>query len=368
MTWRRRRSPDQVELSIERVATLTQRVAVLLSAGVSPVSVWGYLDVASVTDATEKADRAAMADVADMADMTDMASMANITRVPQPSARRRPGRRRTAPAEEGERAVVQAAARAGHRGESVADAIAAAAMHLDEQSATSWRGIAAAWSVATAAGAPLSSCLRNLAESFRELGQVERELEVALAGPRSTARMVMWLPAIGIVLGILMGFNVLGTLLTTAPGLFCLAAGGVLMVGGARWNRGLVRAAGQRPATPGLECDLMAIAMSGGGSLAGARELAHNVAARFGIATARSDIVIQSVLDLSERAGVPAAELLRSEAAHQRLIARTEGQRKAATLAVTLMLPLGLCILPSFMLVGVAPLLISIVSSTFDAL
>jgi tight adherence protein B len=170
-----------------------------------------------------------------------------------------------------------------------------------------------------------------------------------------------------------MGFDTLGTLLTTVPGLFCLGTGALLMLVGARWNRGLVRRAGDGAVTPGLDLDLMAIAMSGGGSLSRARELVDAVILRFDIAESAPQSVqpssaLQAVLDLSERAGVPAAELLRSEAEHARLVARTDGQRRAATLAVTLMLPLGLCILPAFMLVGVAPLLISVVSSTFGSL
>ena len=227
--------------------------------------------------------------------------------------------------------------------------------------------------MATQSGAPLSRCLRDLAVSFRELGQLQRDVEVALAGPRATARMVMGLPVIGILLGMLMGFDTLGTLLTTVPGLLCLGAGSLLMFVGARWNRGLVRRAGDRAVAPGLELDLMAIAMSGGGSLSRARELVDAVTIRFDIVAsetvaAESGGALVAVLELSERAGVPAAELLRSEAEHARLVARTDGQRRAASLAVTLMLPLGLCILPAFMLVGVAPLLISVVSSTFGSL
>ena len=273
----------------------------------------------------------------------------------------------------GDEAILHAAARAGPRGESVADALASAAAESDAQAAASWRGIAAAWHVATAAGAPLSRCLRDLAVSFRELGQLQRDVEVALAGPRATARMVMGLPVIGVILGMLMGFDTLGTLLTTVPGLLCLGAGVVLMLGGARWNGVLVRRAGDGAVTPGLELDLMAIAMAGGGSLSRARELVDGAVIRFEIGQSEPEAVesgraLQAVLELAERAGVPAAELLRSEAEHARLVARTDGQRRAATLAVTLMLPLGVCILPAFMLVGVAPLLISVVSSTFGSL
>ena len=55
---------------------------------------------------------------------------------------------------------------------------------------------------------------------------------------------------------------------------------------------------------------------------------------------------------------------MRSGADGARRAARSAGERKAATLAVTLMLPLGLCILPAFMLLAVAPLMLSVVSST----
>ena len=321
----RLRSTKPAQLPIERVAALAQRLAVLLGAGVSPLTVWSYLTHAGSAGAP------------------------------------------------GDAAIIHAAARAGPRGESVADAIASAAAESDAQAAASWRGIAAAWDVATAAGAPLSRCLRDLAVSFRELGQLQRDVEVALAGPKATARMVMGLPVIGILLGMLMGFDTIGTLLTSLPGLFCLGAGMLLMLGGARWNRALVRRAGVGTVTPGLELDLMAIAMSGGGSLSRARELVDGAILRFDIgqresASAGSSGALQAVLELAERAGVPAAELLRSEAEHARLVARTDGQRRAETLAVTLMLPLGLCILPAFMLVGVAPLLISVVSSTFGSL
>ncbi|MEQ1735248.1 MAG: type II secretion system F family protein, partial [Rhodoglobus sp.] len=72
----------------------------------------------------------------------------------------------------------------------------------------------------------------------------------------------------------------------------------------------------------------------------------------------------EGVLELSRRAGVPAGELLRSEADEVRRAARFEAQEKAARLGVRLMLPLGLCILPAFMALGVVPLLITVVSST----
>ena len=122
---------------------------------------------------------------------------------------------------------------------------------------------------------------------------------------------------------------------------------------------------------PGLELELTAIGMTGGGSLDGARRTARQGAERFGLRGAgagdtATDAVIDRVLALSARAGVPAAELLRSEAEQLRRDARTSGRQRAETLAVTLMLPLGVCVLPAFMLVGVAPLLLSVLSATLS--
>ena len=73
------------------------------------------------------------------------------------------------------------------------------------------------------------------------------------------------------------------------------------------------------------------------------------------------------MLLLSRRAGAPAGLLLRSDAREMRLEARSAAQAAAARLGVTLMLPLGVCVLPAFLVVGVVPLVVSLVSSTTGA-
>jgi len=321
-----------VDPPIEGVAAVAQRLAVLLTAGVSPVSAWTYL----LPDDTSGA----------ASGVTSGVASGGVA----PSAAR----------------VVRAAAAAGRGGGSIADAVAAEAHAIGGQGGDAWLGLAAAWAVATQAGAPLAACLRELAGSFRDVGQVHRDLAVALAGPQATARMVMALPLVGILLGSALGFNTLQTLFLTVPGLACLAVGTLLMAAAARWNRRLVRSARARDPTPGLALDLTAIGMAGGGSVTRARALVLSVTERYGVGAgeAGAELSIDRVLALSARAGVPAAELLRSEAEQLRRDARSAGQSAAATLSVTLMIPLGLCVLPAFMLVGVLPLLLTVLSST----
>jgi tight adherence protein B len=320
-TWMAERGNDMVA-QLEGVASVVQRLAVLLTAGVAPAAAWGYL----AEDAGEGILRTVAGDAA-----------------------------RGVPIAESLVAAVGDAAVAQARAQPQAQAQA--------QGAQAWRGLAAAWQVATVAGASLAPSLRQFASSLRELAQTHRDLSVALAGPVATARMVMVLPLIGVLFGLALGFDTLGTLFTTAPGWVCLVLGIALMVGARLWNRRLVARAQPRILTPGLDLDLMAIAVSGGASLVRASVAVEEARAVCGLAPDGA-AGIESVLSLSRRAGVPAAELLRSEAEEVRRRARSDGQRAAATLAVTLMLPLGLCILPAFMLLGVAPLIISIVSST----
>jgi len=58
--------------------------------------------------------------------------------------------------------------------------------------------------------------------------------------------------------------------------------------------------------------------------------------------------------------GAPSAVLLRAEATRLRQERQRELQRRAAALGVKLVLPMGLCALPAFMLLGVVPVLIAL--------
>ena len=295
---------------LEALASTVQRLGVLLSAGVAPASGWNYL----ATDAKTP-------------------GLATISQTLE-------------------------------SGGTVTDAVLGAAAQSPPREADAWRALAAAWHVATETGAPLAATLGALAGSLRDLAQNQRELATALAAPVATARMVLALPFVGILFAMALGFDSLGVLLTTAPGFVCLVLGSALIVGARLWSRWLVSRARPADLTPGLVMDLVAIAVSSGASIPRALATVDTAAKRCGLTINTANETVDEVLTLSRRAGVPAATLLRSESEEARRAARSESERRAATLSVTLMLPLGLCILPAFMLLGVAPLLISIVAST----
>jgi len=300
-----KRAPSQ----LPEVASVTQRLAVLLNAGLTPSSAWRHV------------------------------------------ARGRPAE-----------SVPAAAAVVGDEPGGAPERIARASENLPSLDRQAWNSLAAAWFVATQAGAPLSGALRTHARALRMLVNVQREVATALAAPVATARMVLALPAVGLVFGALLGFDTLGVLVTTPIGWGCLVVGGGLIAVAVRWNRRLVRSATPTRAAPGLECELMAIAVSGGGSLTQARAVVAGALDRFGLSSDGDHL--DEVLQLSHEAGVPAAELLRAEADELRRAADADARASAAALSVRLMLPLGLCVLPAFMVLGVLPLMVAVISST----
>lgn len=228
----------------------------------------------------------------------------------------------------------------------------------------SWRELAVAWEVATTVGAPLSLALRSAADALTDAHAAADDVRAALAEPSGTARLMLWMPLVGVGLGVALGFDTLTVLFGSAGGFSCLGAGAALFLAARRWTRSLVAKAQPAGGIPGLRAELIALALSGGTSIDRARAVVAAALERQDVeADDDANAAIDVFLDLSRSAGVPAAELLRAAAAHDRQAARTDGRVRAARLSSRLLLPLGVCTLPAFLLLGVAPMLLSVLST-----
>ncbi len=216
--------------------------------------------------------------------------------------------------------------------------------------------------VATATGSPFACGLRAYASALRVFAAAERDATVALSGPRATSRLVLVLPGVAVVFGALLGEDTIGVLLGTAVGWTCLGAGSGLMLAGWAWSRQLLRRAGDVDRLPGLMPELMATAMSGGVSVARARAIVESACERERLAGDWTPV--DEAVRLGAAAGAPVAELLRAESEEARAAAIAEARARAERLSVTLMLPLGVCVLPAFVAVGVVPMMVAIVGST----
>ncbi|CAN5517310.1 hypothetical protein BH10ACT5_BH10ACT5_18580 [soil metagenome] len=301
-------------VSSSAIADSVLRLAVLLQAGIAPARAWAYLAEAG----DEPAVRVCAAVERGMPLPAAIAS-AGVPSIPQRRLRSR---------------------RAGH-----------------DSGQTRWNDVAAAWQVAAAVGAPLAESLRALSAALRDAQEAADDVRVALAEPAATAKLMGWLPLVAVLLGVALGFDTFGTLMGSPIGLACLVAGAALIVGAQRWNAALVGRARAAGGIPGLDAEMLAIALSGGVSIDRARRLVLEATG------ATPDAATDAVLDLSRTAGVPAVELLRATSTLARHRARIDGRLRAARLATRLLLPLGVCTLPAFLLLGVAPMLLSVMTS-----
>ena len=233
-----------------------------------------------------------------------------------------------------------------------------------DPTAAAWAGLAATWSVSASAGAPLAPTLRAYAETLRGFASAERDARIALAGPRATSRLVLVLPLVAVGFGALLGQDTIGVLVGSPIGWTCLAVGAGLGLAGAAWTRRLLHGAAAFEGLPGLVEELTAVAVSGGVSLARARDLVERALVGHDLDADRAGA--DAVLDLAAASGAPAGELLRAEADERRRSAVADARERAERLSVSLMLPLGVCVLPAFVAVGVVPLMLAVLGSTLE--
>ncbi len=110
--------------------------------------------------------------------------------------------------------------------------------------------VVAAARVADELGAPLAGVLDQVAAAIAAQAEAAAEVDAALAGPRSSARVLGWLPALGVLLGAALGADPLGELLGGGLGTAAGALGLALVVVGHGWSGALLRRVARAGAPP----------------------------------------------------------------------------------------------------------------------
>ena len=250
------------------------------------------------------------------------------------------------------------------------------------------RALRAAGRLAHRSGAPLADVLETVVatERARERAEVAREL--ALAGPEASGMVLQWLPVAGWALAAAVDTASLRILARTPLGWMLLGLGGGLWFAGRRWIRALTakaREAGAEGGSAALPLALAEAALVAGldvrsaidavGTAMGGDEGANLVAVARALGagatweTAWAEVgpsiePLGRALRSSWTAGASPVPMLAaaSESAIER--ARADAERAAAVLGVRVALPLALCLLPAFVVVGVVPLLLAVAAST----
>lgn len=233
-----------------------------------------------------------------------------------------------------------------------------------------WRVILSAWRLAEESGAPLAAALERLADALRALERVSERREVLLAGPRSTVRLVGALPVVALVLGALLGFDPLPVVLSPL-GAILVSLGVGLLVLGIRWARALTASLERVDCVAGLECELAWIALGGGSppwvALRRVADCADAARAEWvQLDRLRRDGPVAAVFTQSEALGTPVGPMLLREAEDARARAQADLESAAERLGVQVLLPLAVCVLPSFVLLGVMPVLLAVLGGVLE--
>lgn len=229
-----------------------------------------------------------------------------------------------------------------------------------------WKVLAAAWDLAETSGAPLAPALDRMAEALQSIERVRERRGVLLAGPRATVRLVVALPPVALGLGWALGFD-------PTPVLFSPLGAGLILIGvlflvaGVLWARAMTHRVQGADTVAGLACELVWIALGSGGAHATAVRQVVDAVNRFDVSWVPFDAFLQDselarTLRRGHSLGLPIRAMLLQEAGDARARCEAALESAAERLAVQVLLPLGTCVLPSFMVLGVAPVVISMLT------
>ncbi|MGH8976279.1 MAG: type II secretion system F family protein, partial [Acidimicrobiia bacterium] len=240
--------------------------------------------------------------------------------------------------------------------------------------------VAGALEVTQLAGGGVAGALEGLAAGLRDSLEGARELRAQAAQARVSAAVVGLAPLGVLGLSLLGDRRVAAALVGTAGGWACLLGGLGLEALAALWMRHILRRAAAVRAEVPLAADLLAMALSAGLT----PHLALGVVARcapprVGVALAaplsrggrlvdaletdaRDNPELEPVLRIlvaCERFGAPAAPGLRHLAGEGRARLRQEAMVRARRASVHLLFPLVFLVLPAFLVLTVAPVLLA---------
>ncbi|WP_314719766.1 hypothetical protein [uncultured Actinomyces sp.] len=246
-------------------------------------------------------------------------------------------------------------------------------------------GALAACRLTQVLGAPLAGILEAVAAGVAESGRAQASRAAALSGPRTTARLLAALPLLGLALGAMVGARPLDVLLDGGWGSTLGLVGLGLMGLGHVLTRRLVQAAERRQARvdEALVLDLASAALAAGASVPGVLEALGPAVEDDDLGVVGRALVLGADWEEAWRApedddlggryrrlegclrpgwedGASPGPLLAATAACVRDGRAAADEEAAQRLAVRLVVPLGLCHLPAFVLLGIVPVIVSV--------
>ena len=184
-----------------------------------------------------------------------------------------------------------------------------------------------------------------------------------MAGPRATARLVTWLPLAALLIGQLGGLGSIEIFWRAPWSLVPVALGGALLLAASIWSAKMIDRLVREPDDIYV-IDALAICLQAGlPVVTSLREVNQRFADEFDFALSNSTSQeISQLQQLSEDSGLPIAKLLFSRAEELRQNIHHQSLEAIEKLQIKLLWPLGLFVLPAFLLIAVLPMSISLLT------
>jgi tight adherence protein B len=215
-------------------------------------------------------------------------------------------------------------------------------------------------------GAGVCAVFLRLQSVFESVAEAHRQVALAAVAPKATARLVIALPVVTLLLTQLAGLNPLRVLLTNAFASVSVLAGIGLLFAASRWSGRLIAKATATQPDEALVLDLATVALSAGRTLPDSIAFALEKLNSLDTAIELSPELkagIRRTRSLSESLGVPTAQLLAALADRWRAQQQNDRLIRIEKLSVSLMLPLGLAVLPAFLLITVLPVMLTLLAN-----
>jgi tight adherence protein B len=203
-------------------------------------------------------------------------------------------------------------------------------------------------------GGKIAPTLDRFATVLLTLENSRNELALAVAGPKASSRLVISLPVLVFVGAGIAGIPIFQTLSKPSIVWISLGLGLLLFWLGNRWTSKLLVEANPRKTDPGFEFDALAIAVQAGLPLGMAAEQLSDFV---------GNVEVSELQELSRGSGIALVELLQERANSLRIEQFTADRMKIQKTSISVLWPLGLTVLPAFVLIAIVPVGAALIQS-----
>lgn len=191
-------------------------------------------------------------------------------------------------------------------------------------------------------GGPIAKTLDRFAKVLNTREQATRELELAVAGPKASSRLVMALPFLVFIGSGIAGIPIFRTLATPSLVWVSIIFGMGMFWFGSRWTNRILQKAEPQWQDPGITLDALGIGLQAGLPLETAAELVGSVD-------------VSELQTLSQGSGISLSQLVEDRADSIRLEQFNCDRLRIQKASVSVLWPLGITVLPAFVLISIVP-------------